>query len=261
MTSKEILSTILDPIGLGTWQYYPEVGSTNDLALTWAQEDALDWSLVLADAQTKGRRRGERSWVTRQGTGLAMSLILRPHPAEAAHVTRFTALGALGLVKALSGLGLGSEIKWPNDILLGGKKVGGVLVEADWQADSLNAVVVGMGVNVAAGAVPPAEDLRYPATSVAEMLGETVDRWTLMGEILREMMGIRLNLAEPTFVEEWNAHLAFRNEWVRFSSPGGSSRRVKILGIEEDGHLTLENEDGGVEQVVAGEIVIPALRD
>ena len=254
MTPPEKLASLLDPLSLPAWQYHPVVGSTNDLGLTWAQNGAPDGALVLADAQTAGRGRGDHQWETRAGTSLAMSLVSRPSPAEASHAARFTAWAALGLVGALSGRGMTAEIKWPNDILLGGKKVGGVLVEASWRSDALEALVVGMGVNVAPGAVPEAKKLRYPATSVTEQCGAEVDRWELLVEILQEMIAIRPHLTEDAFIDAWNAHLAFREEWVDFRLPGGLARRVKIIGVARDGRLTIAGEDGQVDQALAGDI-------
>lgn len=255
MTIEEKLSNYLSPLGLGAWEFHPVIGSTNDRALAWARAGAPDWSLVLADAQTAGRGRYTRRWVTNPRVALAMSLVLRPSISEGAHISRFTALAALGLVRALAGLGLTAEIKWPNDVLLQRKKVAGVLVEGDWQADFMEALVVGMGVNITSAAVPSAETLRYPATSVVDAAGEHVDRWALLADILGAMMEIRSLLADNAFVTEWNAHLAFRNETVLFRIPGEDGQRVKILGVGQDGRLSVQREDGQMIKVVSGEIV------
>ena len=105
----EKLTHILTPLKLGAWQYYSTLESTNDLALAWLQQGTSDWSLILADEQTAGRGRNLRPWLTRPGSGLAMSLAFRLNPVEQSHVPRFTALAALSLVKVLVSHGLEAE--------------------------------------------------------------------------------------------------------------------------------------------------------
>jgi BirA family biotin operon repressor/biotin-[acetyl-CoA-carboxylase] ligase len=175
-------------------------------------------------------------------------------PEEAGCVPRFTAMAALGLIHALEKWGLQGQVKWPNDVLLDGKKVAGVLVEADWQGEELVALVVGMGVNVKPESVPPEDELRFPATSVEDALGKGVDRWALLAEIINSMLVYREKLTEPAFVEAWNAHLALRGEWVPFRTSDGKTRRMKVLGVLPDGRLHLEKADGEVIKAVSGEI-------
>jgi len=250
------LSAFLGPLELGEWQYYPEVGSTNDLALDWARKGAQDWSLVLADSQTAGRGREGRHWVTNPGSALAMSLVLRPTPEELAFFPRFTALVALGLIRALSGWGLGGTIKWPNDILLQGRKVAGVLVEADWQKNQAEALVIGLGVNVTPAAVPPPNELRFPATSLEEVLGKEVNRWHLLAEILHAIKRYRAILPTGAFMQAWNTHLAFKDEVINYRFPNGEVKAAKVIGVRPDGQLALNTTDGEMHSVVAGEIEV-----
>jgi BirA family biotin operon repressor/biotin-[acetyl-CoA-carboxylase] ligase len=158
-------------LSLGDLRFYPQAGSSNDLALVWASEGARDLSLVFADEQTGGRGRLGRRWFTPAGSALAFSLIFRPSEHEREHVGLFAGLGALALVDALKARGLLAEIKWPNDVLIGGKKTAGILVETVWTGAEVDSVVLGMGVNVFAASVPPAEALNFPATCVATELG------------------------------------------------------------------------------------------
>jgi BirA family transcriptional regulator, biotin operon repressor / biotin---[acetyl-CoA-carboxylase] ligase len=210
MTSPEDLSPYLDPLGLGAWRYLPVVGSTNDVAREWAERRCPGLGAGGRRRPNRRPRPGERRWLTEPGGALAFSLVLRPTPAESGCFPRFTALAALGLIRALSGLGLAAQIKWPNDVLLAGRKVAGVLVEADWQAARVEAAVVGMGVNVSPGSVPPADSLRYPATAVETVLGARIDRWALLAETLIAMRDYRAVLAGDGLVEAWNANLAMR---------------------------------------------------
>ena len=256
MEKPEALQAALKPLALGDWRYHPVVGSTNDLALDWARKGAADWSLVVADEQTAGRGRADRGWVTRPGVSLAISLVMRPSPQEAATMTRFTALAALGLVHALAKMGLQAEIKWPNDVLLQGKKVAGVLVEADWRGDEMDALVVGMGVNIKPDAVPDPAEVRFPSTSVEEAAGHAVDRWALLADILQFMQQSRSHLSEEAFMEDWNAHLAFCDEWVLFRLPSGVVNRFMVMGVMPDGRLSLKDVDGQRTAFTSGEIAM-----
>ncbi len=248
------LSKKLESLGLSDWQYHPVLGSTNDLALDWAREGAADGALVLADAQLAGRGRRGRRWVTKSGSGLAFSLVLRPSPDEKACISRFTALAALGFIHGLKAWGIQAELKWPNDVLLLGKKAAGVLVEAEWQEDTVTALVVGMGVNVSSGSVPSSSSMRYPATSVADAIGRAVDRWDLLTGTLREILILRPILTEDVFICLWNEHLAFRNQWVPFQFPGKEAQRMRVLEVTSNGELSLEGEDGKMITAVEGEI-------
>lgn len=256
MDEKVKIAGYLDSMPLSDWRYYPSIGSTNDDALAWSAAGADDWSLVLADEQTAGRGRGKRHWVTQAGTALALSVVVRPSTDETAHFTRFTALAALALVRTLADLGLQSEIKWPNDILVNGRKTAGVLVEADWRGEKVEGVVIGMGVNITPNAVPEQAQLRYPATSVVDALGSEVDRWEILAVILREMKALRGVLVTEQFVEEWNQHLAFRNQWVQFQASGADPQKVKISGVLPNGKLDLTDEHGQAYEAVSGEILM-----
>mgnify|MGYP002395868590 CR=1 FL=1 len=255
MVNQEKLAPYLEGLELGAWRYFHEVGSSNDHALAWASSGASDWSLVVADSQTAGRGRKGRRWVTTAGEALAMSLVLRPSEQEIAHFSRFTALAALGLIQALGKMGLQGEIKWPNDILLGKEKVAGVLVEADWQGNEMNGLVVGMGVNITQASVPERAQLRYPATSIEAVLGKKINRWRLLVDILSAMMTVRSYLSEDAFVREWNEKLAFRGDCVVFRLPGENPEPMRLVGVTQGGQLSLELTDGQRIEAVSGEIL------
>ena len=256
LNAEKELAHFLAPLGLAAWQFHPVVGSTNDIARGWAKMGAPDWALVIADRQTKGRGRNERKWITQGGAGLAFSMVIKATHQEMRVLPRFTALAALGLIHALSKFCVGAEIKWPNDVLLNGKKAAGVLVEAEWQEDELEALVVGIGVNVKQEAVPPADVLRYPATSVEEVLGMPINRWELLALVIEEMQALRPSIRLPEFIEVWNAHLAFRGEVVPIKLPNGDLKEMKIVGVMGDGKLELRDTQGEGVELAAGEILM-----
>jgi BirA family biotin operon repressor/biotin-[acetyl-CoA-carboxylase] ligase len=247
--NQSSLQRSLAPLSLGGLRYFDSVGSTNDEALAWATEGARDFSLVVADEQTTGRGRAGRRWITPHGTALAFSLILRPaltpNPSpdygrgESFKPSLFTGLGALALVDALKKRGLKPQIKWPNDVLLNGKKVAGILVESVWTGDALDTVILGMGVNALAGSVPPTDELLFPATSVEAELGRPLERAELLQDILSALTAWRPKLSTGELVKAWEENLAFRGEQVRVWQGSEQPLTGRIVGLEPDGSLRL----------------------
>jgi len=237
-----------------------QTGSTNADALMMAQLGAEDGWLVLAEEQTQGRGRFERRWVTRAGTALAFSLLLRPTEAEQAYLERFVALGALAVQRALVELGLAAQIKWPNDVLVDGRKICGILVETLWLDGRAQAIILGVGVNVLAESVPPAEELQFPATSVEDSLGQPVGRAALLRSILTHIFAWRERMLEQGFWNAWQDSLAFRGQWVRVE--GGQQPIVGALeGLNADGNLLLRLEDGSSAVVMVGDVHLRTFLD
>jgi len=137
------LQNQLADLPLGQVAYFRVVGSTNSEAMRWIEGGVPHLSLVAADEQTAGRGRSDRTWQTVPGAALAFSLVIRPPENGMISASRLTGLGALAVCDVLrSDYGLPAKIKWPNDVLCGGKKLAGVLVEAQWQADDIQSAVM-----------------------------------------------------------------------------------------------------------------------
>jgi BirA family biotin operon repressor/biotin-[acetyl-CoA-carboxylase] ligase len=244
----------LSSLPLSAFRYYDTLGSTNDEALAWASQGAPDFSLIIADEQTNGRGRLDRKWFTPPHSALAMSLILHPTTIERAHPARITGLLALSLAESLLKLGLVPQIKWPNDVLLTGRKVAGILVETTWMGEELEAMILGMGVNVLNTSVPPAEQLFFPATSIETELGHPVERTELLKDILVNVLDWRPNLGTDAFLKSWEESLAFRGQQVQVE--GGSEEPItgELLGLNVDGSLRLRNKHGKFVTVQFGEV-------
>jgi BirA family biotin operon repressor/biotin-[acetyl-CoA-carboxylase] ligase len=253
MNQKE-LKEALSKLPLGDVRYFDSIGSTNNEALAWATSDAKDLSLVIADEQTAGRGRLDRKWFTPRGTALAVSLILRPTAEEKAHLTRIIGLAALAVVDVLQTRGLVAQIKWPNDVLLNGRKVAGILVESVWSGEEVDGVVIGIGVNVLKGAVPSADLLNFPATSLEESLGPAVERERILHDILAGIIALRSHLSTDSFVAAWEKALAFRGEHVQAEQGDGARLDGKLLGLEPDGGLRLRAENGKSVTVRFGDV-------
>ncbi len=256
MDEKSLQTTLAD-LPLGGLRYFDSTGSTNDLALAWAAESAPDFSLVAADEQTSGRGRSGRTWYTPAGSALAFSLILQPNGSEREHPVFFTALGALALAETLSkNFGLPASIKWPNDVLVRGRKVAGILIETVWLGDVVESVVLGMGVNVLSASVPPAKTLDFPATSLEDETGHTIDRPALLRGILSELVAWRARLGSPGFITAWEERLAYRGQQVQTWDPNGQNppRNGQLLGLGADGSLLLRGENGESYSVHFGDV-------
>lgn len=248
------LKKALSRLPLGDVRYFDSIGSTNNEALAWATGGARDLSLVITDEQTSGRGRLDRKWFTPRGTALAMSLILRPIAGEQPHLTRIVGLAALAVADALRTRGLVSQIKWPNDVLLNGRKVAGILVESVWSGEEVDGLVIGIGMNVLKEAVPSAEFLQFPATSLEESLGPHVEREKVLHDILAGVIALRPHLGSDSFIASWEKALAFRGEQVQAEQGDGSLVTGKLLGLESDGSLRLLDEGGKSITVRFGDV-------
>lgn len=238
--------------GLGVpLHFLASVGSTNDLALDLAHAGEPHGTLVVAEAQTRGRGRGGHQWKTRAGTCLAASVLLRPAQVLARGAWAIGVAGALAVAEAAEMEGALPAIKWPNDVLLGGRKVAGVLVDAVWQGDRLQAAVLGMGVNVLEGSAPPDGEVDVPATSLEAELGRRVDRGTLLLAMLESLSRWLPRVGGADLRQAWWRRLAYRDEWVSVEE-GGQEVRGRLTGIDAHGGIELTSAGGIPVRVGAG---------
>lgn len=242
-------------------RYFETTGSTNAQALAWAAAvgpaQAGDGCLVVANQQTQGRGRLGRIWITQPDSALAFSLILKPDAEETARIGLFTALGALAVAQALEdSLDLRVAIKWPNDVLLQNRKCAGILVEADWSGERASAVVIGIGINVGAGAVPPADTLLYPAISVEEAANHPVDRLELLQAVIQRVFAWRGAMRNSNFMQAWQKRLAFMGEWVQVQQSAQDAQPVtgQVTGLSDEGGLLLRGKDGQVLTISTGDV-------
>lgn len=249
------LRELLSDLPFGPLRYFERIGSTNDEALRWTSEGAPHLSLVVADEQTAGRGRMGRRWFTPSGGALAFSVILRPDQLPSMAFPRLTALSALAVCTALSRtFNLHPQIKWPNDVLLEGRKFAGVLVEASWQGENLEAAVLGIGINIAKESVPPEDLLLFPATSLEDVLGKPIDRWVVLREVLGALYNWLPRLHTPGFLNAWEDNLAFRDQRVRIHPEGQPAIEGVLAGLAQDGSLLLRLPSGETQIVSAGEV-------
>lgn len=231
--------------------FFPQIGSTNDEAKRLADSGAPEGTLVVADEQTTGRGRAARRWITPRGAALALSLILRPDIA-AAHAPRLTMLAGLAGCEAIEQVaGAHTQLKWPNDVLIGGKKTGGILVEAALEGERLKYAVVGIGINVSC--TPPPAEVDFPATSLEAESGRAVDRVTLLRTLLGHIEEHYTELSENGLFREWRARLTLMDAPVVVRAPEGELRGQPV-DVDPDGALRLRLESGEVRRVLAGDM-------
>jgi BirA family biotin operon repressor/biotin-[acetyl-CoA-carboxylase] ligase len=251
--------TILD--GLATrWlgrrvESYETTGSTNAVAKTLAAQGAAEGTLVIADEQTAGRGRLDRRWLAPPGTSLLFSLIFRPQ-LELARAVALTMICGLGVRQAIRELtALPAQLKWPNDIVLHGRKAGGILTEAGTSGQHLDWVVVGIGLNVnLAVAALPAE---FGATSLQHELGRPSSRLKLLQQALLriEQRYERLQAGQSP-VHEWSTALETLGERVQLCTAGGAVAGL-AEAVDDQGALLLRLDDGQLRKVWVGDMINP----
>ena len=259
--SKSEIESRLDGGWIGKQVYFAEeVDSTNTWGKRLAEEGAPHGTLVVADEQTQGRGRRGRSWQSPKGTNISMTLILRPdlEPARASMLTIVMGLSVAQGLKEL--LKLPVQIKWPNDAVLNGHKLCGILTEMSAQIDYINYVVVGTGINVNLPEVP--EELKDIATSLLIETGHRVNRAEVIGAVLRafarnyESFLVAGDLTG--LLNAYNEILANRDRQVRVLDPKEPYEGV-ALGINARGELLVRKADGSISEVYAGEVSVRGL--
>lgn len=242
-------------IGREVWRF-GEVGSTNDVLKEKAAGGAREGLCVVADSQTHGRGRLGRSWASPPAVGLYLSCLIQPELApEALPLCTLLAGGATAraLVEAT---GAEVKLKWPNDLLLNDKKLGGILTELVTPSSGPPSVLVGIGINVSTPPEAFPTELRATATSILQATGRNYERLTLLKALLLELDTAYAALRE-------SGPKAALDLWQPFASTLGQRVRVKMpnetlegqaVGLTDNGHLVVRTDKGLDVDVVAGEV-------
>ena len=233
-----------------------EVDSTNARAWQLGEAGAVAGSVVVADAQSAGKGRLGRRWASPPGVNLYLSVLLRPL-LEPRHAPQLTFLSSVAVARTIERCsGLRPTVKWPNDVLLNGRKVAGLLNEMSAETESIHFVVLGIGVNLnmSADQFPP--DLRYPATSLALELGAPVARTGFCRALLEELDELYALYQSRGFVairEAWQAYFTLLGQRVAIE---GINQRQEgtVAGLDQDGALLLRGADGSVDRILAGDV-------
>lgn len=240
--------------------FYEQIGSTNTEAKRLADEGEAEGLLVVADQQTAGKGRRGRKWTSPKGLNAYFTIMLRPqfNPSIA---SRLTLLMAMAVADSISKVVPSAEdavkIKWPNDIVVNGKKVCGILTEMSMERDYIQHVVIGTGINVRKQTFD--EEIAATATSIDNEWGNITSRAVLVGNVMNafekyyELFEKTGTLSE--IKEEYESYLVNKNKEVCVLDPKGEYRGI-ALGINDEGELLVKLPDGQVNEIYAGEVSV-----
>jgi BirA family transcriptional regulator, biotin operon repressor / biotin---[acetyl-CoA-carboxylase] ligase len=241
-----------------TIHYFPEISSTNSYARERAESGAGEGELVVAESQSQGRGRLGRRWESPPFANLYVSILLRPKLSPA-HVAQITLMAAVALAEVVEGfVPEKPAIKWPNDILLGGKKLAGILTEAACSAERVEYVVLGIGVNLnyACSAMP--EEIRRRATSVLEAAGRPVQRESFLRRLIQGVERCYGELEQAGFdalAARWEGYFAWRGRRVRVELLDQVTTGT-AQGIDRDGALVIVDDGGIAHRILAGDVIL-----
>lgn len=243
---------------LGTrFHYFAELDSTNTRARELAESGAAEGEIVIAESQTQGRGRLGRRWESPPLSNLYLSIVLRPGlPPK--HAPQITLAAAVALVETVgSFLPRPPVIKWPNDILIDGKKLAGILTEAACDTECVQYVILGIGLNLNYRAETMPETLRQRATSMADRAGENLSRETVLVRLIHDLDRCYGELEESGFAAlrpRWETHFGLRGRRVRVEL-GDQTIIGRAQGIDHEGALIVETDDEQRRSIIAGDVI------
>lgn len=238
--------------------YEDIIGSTNELAKNEAINGAKAWTLFLAEQQTNGKGRFKRKWVSPKGSGIWATILLRPDM-DVIYSTGYSILCGVAIARAIRKVtGLKAEIKWPNDIVIDGKKVCGILAKMGNKGDHIDWIIVGFGINVNIKKQDMDESIAHKATSLAIEKGEPVKRLNLIAEVLKEfkqLFDAYENYKSLSFIlDEYKLLSCIINKDVELIE-GQNSKQGRVIGFGDDGSLLLKVGDS-IERINYGEVSV-----
>ena len=260
LTQQE-LEESLEGLPIGEIYCFESIGSTNDYGFERSAAGAPDMSIITAFEQTKGRGRMQRKWITAPGTSLPMTIIIRPTSEEKDCLNLFSPLTGMAIREGLmQDYDIESQIKWPNDVLLNRRKISGVLCETQWEGNTLQALILGVGINLLHGSAPDVPDLNYPASSIEDETGIIIPRTEWIRTFIRQLIRLRPLIGTSVFYTLWESCLAYKNENVMLVRQDGSSELCTVKGISSDGSLITMDHNGVEKNWLAGEISLREIK-
>ena len=255
--SLDVIDGALGTKRLGTkFHYFQEIDSTNSYARRLAEAGAPEGEVVIAEYQSDGRGRLGRNWVSPPFSNLYCSLVLRPALAPA-HAPQITLMAAVALADTVAAfVAEPPAIKWPNDILIRGKKLAGILTESSCDAKRIEFVILGIGVNLNFPRERMPETIRDRATSLMEVGRKSFSRENFLRRLIQDLdrcYGILEDLGFDAIAPRWQARFGLKGKTVRVKM-GGDVLIGQAVGIDRDGALLVEDDRGERQRVVAGDV-------
>jgi len=232
--------------------YYPEVASTMDTARKAAQDGAIEGTAVIADIQTSGRGRMKRTWKSPKGS-IALSIVLTPKLEQLPQIIMVASLAMVGALYNIAGIK--AKIKWPNDVLINGRKVCGILVENSLSGKKVNWTIVGIGININLDLSLISDEIAY-ATSISTEIGKDVSKSYVVKHVLEsfEHYYDGMKNGEP-ICEQWRDLLETLGEEVQVTD-GDVIEKGVAESVDTDGSLLLRKADGTLAKIVAGDVTL-----
>lgn len=258
ITAEEIESRMAPELSDWKVVYYDSIDSTNNEAKRFAENGETEKTLFVAEQQSGGKGRRGRTWVTPRGSAIAMSLLL-PYPKIAPdHASMVTLVMGLAVTKACRKIcRIDAKIKWPNDVVCNGQKLSGTLTEMSSEVDYVNYFVIGTGINANIMEFP--EELSKTATSLKLLTGQQTDRAGLIACCMEYFAVYYEKFLETQdlslLLDEYNELVAGTGGRVRVLEPGHEYCGISH-GINAQGELLVEKEDGSIVQIYAGEVSV-----
>ena len=241
--------------------HYESIGSTNTIAKKLAEQGEENGTVIIAEGQTAGRGRIGRAWSSPKYKSIYFSIILRPNvnPME---IPKITQIIAAAIIEGLKELKIEAKVKWPNDIVIGGKKVCGILTEMSGELNKVNYVIPGTGINVNLNREDFQEDILNKATSLKIETGSTMDRKVILGTILNKFEPLYEEFVQKGTIESsieiCKNNSAAIGKNIRIIQ-NKNERQAKAVNLAEDGGLIVQYENGSFEKLISGEISIRGL--
>ncbi len=234
---------------------FRKVFSTNSIAKFLANHDAKEGTVLISEIQTNARGRLGKKWEAPEG-GVWMSLILRPQvpPARIGLITLAT---GVAIAKSIRSLGVDARIKWPNDVLIYGKKISGVLTEVNATFNEIDWIVVGIGIDSNLKLEDFSEDIRIGTTTLTEELPTKVDENELIAIFLNEFEKVYELYKDgeiETILKDWRDLADTIGKYVNITQTGGKITQGYVVGINNEGSLIIERQDGTLEKIISGEL-------
>ncbi|MBI2867408.1 MAG: biotin--[acetyl-CoA-carboxylase] ligase [Chloroflexi bacterium] len=233
--------------------YYETLTSTQEEALRLARQGAPEGCVIIADEQTAGRGRFDRSWVAPKGQSILLSLVLRP---ELSTLVKLNMVASLAVVRAIRrSTGIQCQIKWPNDVLYQGKKLCGILIDTYFSGEHVDFSIVGLGLNVNVD-VEREKDVPSHAVSLSGVLGRKVPRLLVLHCLLEEMeLYYEAVKAQDPIHEGWRRYVETIGKPIR-ATMGERVEEGIAEGVDEDGNLLLRRNDGHLITLSFGQVTL-----
>mgnify|MGYP003940803489 FL=1 len=257
MTDRFSTESLRRALGARPFKFYERVESTQDIAREWALADPNlpNGAVVIAEEQTAGRGRQGRRWVSPPGSSVMCSVVLRPHIAPE-RLPRLTIAGGLAVVQTLLPILPPDAIalKWPNDVLVNGRKVCGILTEATWTGDQLGAVILGIGLNVRVNFA--GTELEGIAGSLEPELGRPVDRHALLANLLGHVYRQATRVHDPALIDDWRRWLRTLGRRVTVFPQAEESEAYPATAedVDDTGALIVRLDTGERRRIVAADV-------